>query len=60
MRIKVEPGKIVHLDTTRTASTKGGEYDLDELEIGAADRERLLATDGVSELKTDNPAETEE
>lgn len=60
MKIRLEPGVILHLDDTRTASTKGGVYDLDELGIGDEDRERILATRGVSELKTETPTEMEE
>jgi hypothetical protein len=51
MKIKVEPGRVVRLTATKNTSMRGGEYDLAPLKLSDEATKRILALDGVSEIK---------
>lgn len=52
MKIKVEPGRVIRLTSTKNTSSHGGEFDLAKL--GLADKQiaAILKLDGVAEVKT--------
>ncbi|HSH44729.1 MAG TPA: hypothetical protein VK966_02680 [Longimicrobiales bacterium] len=49
MKIKVKPGVVVRLDRSTSTSSKGGEYDISQMDEKA--RKRVLSYKGVSEVK---------